>query len=956
MPPERGTRVGHYDVVSLIGAGGMGEVYLAHDTRLDRKVALKFLALTLAADADRMRRFIQEAKTASALNHPNILTVFEVGESDGQPFLVTELVEGRTLRQLIAGGELSRETALDIAIQTAGALAAAHAAGIVHRDVKPENVMVRPDGVVKVLDFGLAKLVEPPTSRPPAAATTALTSTVPGLVFGTPRYMSPEQVRGTGVDTRSDVFSFAIVIYEMLTGRSPFTGDTPSDVMAAILKSDPAPLAREGTEIPPLLQRSLDKALRKDREERYQTMKDLLIDLKEVQQETQVEARLARANVQRQGVVASEGERQAHETERDRSMTGLRASIWVQRRMVTTVAALVLVAVASVSYFTRADALTDQDSILIADFANTTGDSVFDGTLKQGLAVQLSQSPFLSIFPEARVQETLRLMQRPGEPITPEIGREICQRQGLKAFVSGSIAKFDRNYSITLEAIASQTGDSLGRSQVEVEGKDQVLGALSQAATKLRQQLGESLSTIQQFDAPLELTTSSLEALNAYSLGSEHSNRGRYLESIPFFKRAVELDPNFAYAWGTLAVTHYNIDQPGLAAEFAEKAFALKDRVTELEKLRLTSFATAFIIGDYDETERVLELYKRTYPRDYRPSGSLSGLYDATGRYDRVLTEATESMRLNSTTAVPYANIGSALLALGRIAEAKDTAERAFARNLDSPALRSLVYMAAFLSDDQLGMQQQVELARGRPDEYVALEWQSQAAATGGQRQRAEGFGHRAIELAVQTGAKELAARYAADGALRDAALGSCGGVKSKTVQSLATDRSREPLWRSSLALALCREFVSASSIVDELKTRYPKDTMVNTLWLPTIRAALELERGNADGVTQVLATIRFEDAGEFWPQHIRGQAFLRQRAWREAAAEFQKVLDNRGRSPLSPLYALAHLGVARALAFGEDMSGAHKAYEEFFATWKDADDDIPILQTAKTEYARLGS
>lgn len=954
----------------------MGEVYLARDTRLERNIALKLLPLKFTSDADRMRRFTQEAKAASALNHPNILTVHEIGESGQQPFIATEFVDGVTLRQSMTSGTLLLDSVLDIAIQIASALSAAHAAGIVHRDLKPENIMVRPDGVVKILDFGLAKLTAPVSTLDPEALTIASNQTTPGVVFGTMRYMSPEQARGIEVDERSDIFSLGVLLYEMLAGQPPFDGDTPSDVVAAILKTDPAPVARFMPDAPQPLLRTVEKALRKDREERYQSVKDLLIDLKDVKRDVEFEARLAHS------VPSSEADAAGPDVPQvppamvsaasgaDTSAWGLRHAlrslgdnpfpdrVMSKRRQIGLLAAasaLILTAIALFSYFPRGDALTDRDTILLVDFDNSTGDPVFDGTLKQGLAVQLSQSPFLNIFPETRLRETLRLMGRePDEMVTGDVGREICQRQGLKAYVVGSIVKFDQNYSITLEAIGTQHGESLGLAQVEAEGKDQVLRALSTAATKLREGLGESLGSIEKFDAPLEVTTSSLEALKAYSLGRDQAGSGRSLEAIPFFERAVELDPNFAYAWVALAVHHFNTGQTDLAGQYAEKAFALRDRVSELERLRISSLFIGLINGDYDEAIEQLELYKRTYPRDSLAPTNLASAYVLGGEFDKAAIEAQEAIRLNPNTASPYGDLGIALLGLGRVTQAQETAEGALQQGLVSPDIRAALYMAGFLSGDRAAMQRQVDMVRGKPDEYLSLDWQARTAGAEGQWQRAQELERRSIELAAQMGSKEIAARYAANGVLRDAALGHCAGVQSDTAQALSFERTQTSLTRSALALALCRDIDSASSLLDELNTRYPTHTLIHTLWLPTIRGAVALHQADGKRALQELAAVRLEEAGELWPAYVRGYAFLRQRDESRATTEFRKILEHRGHAPLSLVYPLARLGLARAIALGEDTSRARNAYEDFFTAWKDADTNVPILEAAKTEYVRL--
>ena len=591
-----GKQMGHYQVVSLLGRGGMGEVFLAHDTSLGRKVALKLLRSDFTRNEERLRRFQQEARAASALNHPNILTIHEIGHDGSLHFMATEYVEGETLRQHLSRARITVGQTLDVAIQVASALAAAHQAGIIHRDIKPENTMVRTDGNVKVLDFGLAKLAQPKTIDT-AAPTLPQVETEPGLVMGTFSYMSPEQARGLAVDTRTDIWSLGVMIYEMAAGRQPFEGETASDVMSLILQKEPPPLAYSWPEVPAELERIVRKALRKDKEERYQTIKDLLIDLRNLRKELELSAEMERSAPPISARAMSSGQSAAASAHSASSAEYIVTEIKQHKRAAVGALALILIAsAASFFYFhrTKASPLTEKDTILIADFVNTTGDAVFDGALKQALAVQLEQSPFLNIFPDERVQETLRLMNRPPETrVTRDVAREICERQGLKAMLVGSIDPLGSHYVIALDAVNARTGDVLDREQTEAESKEQVLSVLGKTATHLREKLGESLSSIQKFDAPIEqATTSSLEALRAFTLGNEKLFAGSSSEAIPLFERAVELDPNFALAYSKLAVTHYNIFEYSSAAEFARKAFGLRERASEHEKFYITTVPT----------------------------------------------------------------------------------------------------------------------------------------------------------------------------------------------------------------------------------------------------------------------------------------------------------------------------------------------------------------------------
>jgi eukaryotic-like serine/threonine-protein kinase len=936
-------QLGTYQLLELLGRGGMGEVHLALDTRLRRKVAVKLLPAEFTTQPERVRRFAQEARAASALNHPNIITIYEIGESEATHYIVTEYVEGQTLRQRLAAtahGRLSLAEALEVVVQIAAALSAAHEAGITHRDIKPENVMVRHDGIVKVLDFGLAKLTEPSEPRiDTSVATVAGVSTESGIVMGTPRYMSPEQARGEKVDGRTDLFSLGVLLYEMSTGHAPFAGATTSDVIAAILKDEAPPLTAHAPDAPPELERIVSQALRKNRAERYQTAQDLLSDLKQLQRDLEF---------------ASEEKKRS-----GRTRAAGRTPNKGRRAAIIALAGVVLAATAGWFYFNRAPVPTNKGTILLADFDNKTGEEIFDGTLKQGLAIQLQQSPLLNLFPDERVRQTLRLMGRSAdERVTAEVAREICLREGIEALIAGSIAPLGSHYVITLEALNGQSGEALAREQIEAESKEQVLRKLSQATTQLREKLGESLSSIQQFDRVLEdATTSNLEAFKLHSQAVALAVSGRELEAIPFEKRAVELDPNFAYAWSILSVTHFGTGRPGLAAEYATKAYTLRERVSEFEQFRLAHRYHYLVTGDVQKAIEALLLQKRMYPRVSTASSDLALAYYWIGRTDQAIAEARESLRLYPNFFIPRLYLGLALLRLNRFAEAREVLAQAIEQNIVHPNMRSALYQLAYIQSpggDAAGMQQQLDWARGRPDEYLALDWQTGAAAFAGQWRKAQELARRAIDLTARGEMKEVAAHYATEQALRGAIFGDCRQAKTDATQGLKLERGRVSLPRAALALALCGEAKQARPLVDELTKLYPEDTLINELWLPAIKAAIALQGGNAtQAIAQLQTAARYEAAAEFWPQYLRGQAYLQLGRGVEAATEFQKILAHRGQAPLSALYPLAYLGLARAAALSSELAQSQKAREDFLAAWKNADPDLPPLREAKVTYGK---
>jgi eukaryotic-like serine/threonine-protein kinase len=973
----------HYRILQQIGAGGMGEVYLAEDTRLERRVALKILPAQFTQSEDRLRRFVQEAKTASALNHPNIITIHEIGETDGTHYIATEFITGETLRQRYRRNPPTLYEALDLAMQIAGALQAAHNAGIVHRDIKPDNIMLREDGLVKVLDFGLAKLVEQSSFSANSSETSAPTMiqahTAPGVVMGTASYMSPEQARGKPIDARSDIFSLGVVLYEMIAGCKPFRGDTPSDVIASILMKEPVPITQVAPNVPAELNHIIGKALRKDRDERYQTVKSMLADLKTLKQEMDFQERLRRSSgfdqafamktdiIQAAGGgatqildVKSSANLAAHPTMSNAEYLLTRVKSH-KVAVFTGLAVLIMATVAAYFYFNRKPVLTSKDTILLTDFINLTGDVVFDGTLKQGLAVQLGQSPFLNLFPEAQARQTLQLMGRsPDARVTAEIGREICQRQGLKALIVGSITPLGSHYVIALEAINAQSGEAVAREQVEAESKEQVLKSLGQAATSLREKLGESLSSIQNFDAPIEqATTPSLEALKAYSLGLEQSYKGNYAAAIPFYERAVAEDARFALAYQGLARERLNTNFSELAAEAATKAFELRERTTENEKFQISSFYYLSVHYDLHKAIEVSELWKRSYPHYWKPYHALSDLYLSIGQYARSAEAGREAVRLNPDVAATYSNLAGALVSLERHEEAKEIYRQAMARGFDAPEYHYYLFWIALFDSDRAAMQREVDwFERSSSHSHFAPILKSLEAVFQGRWREALTQSDRAGEIAERRELKgELVWLARLDG-LRGAALGDCNIVKQKAAQVLSSSNRTEDLARAALALALCGDTAQAQSLTTRMAQRYPKDTLLKGVWLPIIQAAVELQRGNHQQAIDALQTTLVYDGAAVgvWPFYLRGLAYLRKGAGNEAATEFQKILDHQSwtLSTWTPCYPLAHLWLGRASAMSGDTAKARKSYEEFLALWKDGDADLGILQEARQEYEKL--
>jgi eukaryotic-like serine/threonine-protein kinase len=968
MPLSEGIKLGRYEIRAHIGTGGMGQVYLAKDTsELERTVAIKLLPAGMASDPKWMQRFIREARTVSSLNHPNVLTVYEFGVHDSTRFMAMEYVDGITLREHLNNNDrLNLHEVLDIAMQVAAALNAAHEAHVVHRDIKPENIMLRRrDGIVKVLDFGLAKPIK---QTGDSDGSSGLLHTETGIVMGTVSYMSPEQsVAQKNLDYRTDIWSLGAVLYEMVAGRVPFEGKDVLQQIVAIQEEPHTPLSRLVDHVPEEFDRIIDKALEKDPDQRYRTATDMLVDMRNLKRQLENAAEHDRTALFDQRVLdrqqpASGGTARTQQSGSHpiSSAEYIVNQVRLHKRGALAILGVVLLAaVLGVFWYVKhkqAAVLTDKDTILLIEFENKTGEDVFDRTLRQGLAVQLQQSPFLDIFPETRTRATLQLMSlSPDEHVTRERARAICQRQGLKAFIAGTIVKFDRNYSITLEALNGQTGDQLALVQVEAEGKDQVLKALSRAATQLREKLGEELSSIQKFDAQLDVTTSSLEALKEYALGRNEQDQGQFFKAIEFYKRATDLDPNFAVAWLGLGLQYSNTSQPALAADCLSKAFALSDRVSEDERARITYFYYQIVTGELEKAIEAQEAYARSYPREARGSGNLGNLYAATGQFEKAVAATGHALELNPNTTIWPGNLAEALIGLNRFDEARDVCRRALAQKLDSTSIRERLFTVAFIRNDWQDVEQQFNWATGRTDEYRAAYWMTQARSFTGQWNESNQHVRRATDLAIGVKASEVAAGYFADQALRAAWMQRFDDSSILAESALKLERNRNVLTRTALAFALAGDVAKVQSLIEELEQKHPKDTMVNQVWLPEIKAAIELRKNNAQAALEMLdATKRYEAAAAFSPQTLRIMAHLKLGQAAQAAEEARKIVYHRGEGPLSLLYPLAHLSLARASAMQGDTAQAQKSYQEFFALWKEADAELPALVAAKREFEKL--
>ena len=912
-----GQTVSHYRIKERLGSGGMGVVYRAEDLRLHRSVALKFLADDAARDPQSRSRFQLEARAASALNHPHICTIYDVGEQDGQPFLVMEHLDGATLRESIAGRPMAMQTVLALGIELADALDAAHNAGIVHRDIKPANIFVTGREHLKILDFGLARL------RPAEGDSETLTRS--GVAMGTMGYMSPEQMQGKPVDSRTDLFSLGMVLHEMATGRSL------------------APGARVSEDLPPEFARIVAKCLESDRELRYQHASEIRADL----------------------------QRMKRDSESSGTATGASGSTGAKRwKVVAVISALALgLTLASYSYLRGSPKLTDKDTVVLADFTNSTGDPVFDGTLRQGLAVELGQSPFLSLVSEERIQQVLPLMGQPKDAVlTVKLAREVCERTGSAAILEGSIRPLGSQFILGLRGTNCRNGDVLDEEQAQASRKEDVLNALSQISRRFRAKVGESLATVEKHNTPLaEATTSSLEALKAYSTAHKIASLGGDVPAAPIYQHATELDPQFAMAYAMLGLAYSVMGESTLSAESTRKAYDLRGRTSDRERFFITFTYYRQVLGNLGKALETLETWARTYPRDPNAHGFMSGFStQGTARYEKTVSEAEIAIQLDTEGLQPYFNQSQAYMYMGRIPESEAALQRVPLAHREEPDILYQWYYLAFLKGDRKAMERFASMTKGNPAvEDQLLHCQALVAAREGEVDLARNLSHRATDLAAQSGKRGRASLWTSARAAWEGLLGNTVEAKADALAALDLAKGRDAMFGAAFALALSGELPRARELADSLARQFPEDTSVQFNYLPALRALLELRGGRPQQAIETLRTGAPYDLivngasfigfyGALYPVYVRGLAYLNLHQGREAAAEFQKILDHPGVVLADPVGAMARLQLGRALVLVQDKVRAKAAYEDVLTLWKNADPGLTVVSQAKAEYASL--